>query len=192
MDGLEKAAGELKYLAGRHRDQAQAYWENSNLPCEYTIADLEVARAGAFDAASVLLEQLGEEAGKAARINGVIRDSGKACRRRVRVNPVERVYSPAGGKPYVKYSCPVCEAVGNSRISIPAGTDSCPLCGVRLNWDRELQAGDEVLAGENRIWGVLMEVWKDKSKKPYGGVVETETGACSFRVTEMTLLEGRE
>lgn len=77
-------------------------------------------------------------------MNGVIYDAKVAHKRKVKVNPIAHHYEKPGEQPYIKYNCPVCDAVGNKHISVPHGTSHCPLCGVALNWDRKPEIGDTV------------------------------------------------
>ena len=51
-----------------------------------------------------------------------------------KVKPIAHHYMPNGT--YIKYSCPVCEALGN-RHSVHKGEENCPLCNVNLLWDEE-------------------------------------------------------
>lgn len=78
-------------------------------------------------------------------MNGVIKDSPLCYKRKVKVNPIARHYENLGEQPYIKYSCPVCDAVGNRPFSITEGTENCPLCGVALNWNRKPEVGDAVV-----------------------------------------------
>ena len=71
-------------------------------------------------------------------MNGVIRNSNIAHKRTVKVNPIPRHYEKPGEEPYIKWNCPVCTALGN-HVSITEGIESCPLCGVSLNWDRPVK-----------------------------------------------------
>lgn len=67
-------------------------------------------------------------------IEGVVCASEYAYRRFTRIKPAERHYEEPGEKPYIKYSCPVCETVGNLHQVTP-GEGNCPLCGVNLSWE---------------------------------------------------------
>lgn len=82
-------------------------------------------------------------------LTGVIVDSNKACKRLVSVDPIAAHYEEKGEPPYIKYRCPVCRALGN-KVSIPHGVESCPLCGVHLNWDRKPEKGDLVIITNSR------------------------------------------
>lgn len=77
-------------------------------------------------------------------ITGVIKNEKKAYKRLVSVNPVPHHYEEKGDLPYIKFGCPVCEAVGN-RVQVTPGLGSCMLCGVSLNWDRIIEPGDRVI-----------------------------------------------
>lgn len=66
-------------------------------------------------------------------INGKIIKAECAYQRIIYINPVEHHYEDPGEKPYIKYGCPVCEAVGNLHQVTP-GEENCPLCGVNLSW----------------------------------------------------------
>lgn len=80
-------------------------------------------------------------------ITGVITNSNKAYKRKVSVNPIPHHYEKLGEKPYIKWSCPVCEAVGN-KAQILHGVKNCSLCGVSLNWDRKPKVGDTVIIND--------------------------------------------
>ena len=69
-----------------------------------------------------------------AAIEGVVSESETMHRRFVRVKPIEHHYEEPGEEPYIKYGCPVCEAIGN-RHSVTQGEKTCPLCGVNLSWE---------------------------------------------------------
>lgn len=66
-------------------------------------------------------------------IEGNVKDSEYAYQRITHVRPIEHHYEELGEKPYIKYGCPVCEAVGNSHQVVP-GEEKCRLCGVNLSW----------------------------------------------------------
>lgn len=66
-------------------------------------------------------------------IDGVVKDAGAAYMRTTSVKPIEHHYEEPGEEPYIKYSCPVCEAVGNIHQVTP-GEEKCRLCGVNLIW----------------------------------------------------------
>lgn len=62
-------------------------------------------------------------------INGKVTNAEHAYQRITYVHPTKHHYEEPGEEPYIKYSCPVCEAVGN-RLSITQEEKTCPLCGV--------------------------------------------------------------
>lgn len=76
-------------------------------------------------------------------------------KQQVRLRPVAHHYEKQGEKPYIKYGCPICEAIARdfepkdedegtfSRFSIPEGTTKCPVCGVNLAWDKEVELIDD-------------------------------------------------
>lgn len=80
-----------------------------------------------------------------ASVTGVIDDAKTVHKRKMRVTPIETHYEEDGESSYIKYSCPVCHAAGNTGISITKGKPKCPLCGVNLNWDRKPAVGDTVV-----------------------------------------------
>lgn len=67
-------------------------------------------------------------------INGKVIEAERVYQRITYVNPIEHHYEEPGEKPYIKYSCPVCAAVGNLHQVTP-GEENCPLCGVNLSWE---------------------------------------------------------
>lgn len=66
-------------------------------------------------------------------IDGVLRDTKETYRRTVKVNPTECHYEEVGEEPYIKYICPVCEALGR-RHQVNPVVQNCPVCGVQLYW----------------------------------------------------------
>lgn len=66
-------------------------------------------------------------------IDGKIAEAEYAYQKTSYVYPVEHHYEEPGEEPYVKYSCPVCEAIGNLHQVTP-GEKNCSLCGVNLDW----------------------------------------------------------
>lgn len=66
-------------------------------------------------------------------IEGVVEQSDLICRRSVRIKPTAHHYEGVGELPYIKYSCPVCDAIGNIHQVHPV-QQNCSLCGVRFYW----------------------------------------------------------
>lgn len=66
-------------------------------------------------------------------IEGDVVDYGWSYKRTASVKPSEHHYEEPGEKSYIKYSCPICEALGHLHQVIP-GDKNCPLCGVNLCW----------------------------------------------------------
>ncbi len=52
----------------------------------------------------------------------------------VKLRPVEEHYEQPGEKPYIKYSCPLCNMCGVMHRVHPGDT-RCPICGVNLLWE---------------------------------------------------------
>lgn len=67
-------------------------------------------------------------------INGKVTNAEYAYQRITYIHPAEHHYEEPGEEPYIKYGCPVCEAIGN-RHSVTQGEKTCPLCGVNLSWE---------------------------------------------------------
>lgn len=67
-------------------------------------------------------------------INGKVKEAEFAYQRITYIRPTEHHYEEMGENPYIKYSCPVCEAVGNLH-QVTLRDRNCPLCGVYLNWE---------------------------------------------------------
>lgn len=91
-------------------------------------------------------------------ITGVIKDAKKVCNRKVTVNPIGQHYEEEGEPEYVKWHCPVCYMIGNQKMSIPHGSDHCPACGVRLNWDRQPELNDTVYVHELGVTGTILAI----------------------------------
>lgn len=66
-------------------------------------------------------------------IDGRVTEAEYAYQRITYAHPLERHYEKPGETPYIKYCCPVCEALGNPHQVIP-DQDNCSLCNVSLNW----------------------------------------------------------
>lgn len=68
-------------------------------------------------------------------INGRVTEAEYTYQRIVYVRPMERHYEEPGETPYIKYGCPVCEALGNPH-QIISNQAYCSLCNVNLNWEK--------------------------------------------------------
>lgn len=68
-------------------------------------------------------------------IQGFVADAEYCYQRITYVRPVERHYEEPGEEPYVKYICPVCDALENIH-QVTLGEKKCPLCGVNLYWEK--------------------------------------------------------
>lgn len=66
-------------------------------------------------------------------LKGKIAESEYSYQKIAYVEPTENHYEGAGEKPYIKYSCPVCELLGNKH-QLSFGTSNCSLCNVNLTW----------------------------------------------------------
>lgn len=67
-------------------------------------------------------------------IQGEVKEAEHCYQRIAHVRPTERHYEEPGEEPYIKYGCPVCEALGNIHQVTP-GEKNCPLCSVNLSWE---------------------------------------------------------
>ena len=67
-------------------------------------------------------------------INGRVTEAEYVYQRIVYVRPSERHYEESGETPYIKYCCPVCEALGNPH-QVVLNHANCSLCNVNLNWE---------------------------------------------------------
>lgn len=72
-------------------------------------------------------------------------------KQRVKLIPNEHHYENEGEKPYIKYSCKICEQIVEQaksvhsyifdenekfvNFSFPKGTERCPCCGVYIEWN---------------------------------------------------------
>lgn len=70
------------------------------------------------------------------------------CKQKVKLRPNEHHYEDDGEKPYIKYTCQICEQLAKNmkgfrfgedgefmRFSFSEGTKQCPCCGVNIDWD---------------------------------------------------------
>lgn len=104
-------------------------------------------------------------------ISGVIRNAEYAFQRKVKVNPIRKQYHEPGEPEYCKYNCPVCQAVGNTHISIPYLDEHCPLCNVALNWSDMLELGIDVLVltePEDKNKGFIVSLPDETKESQYG------------------------
>lgn len=87
---------------------------------------------------------------KQTRINELecaIIDAPVVHKRLVYVKPIAHHYENPGEKPYIKWSCPICEAVGNQhRVSFK--DENCMLCGIHLTWEHV----EEEMATKNTLF----------------------------------------
>lgn len=91
-------------------------------------------------------------------MNGIIVNAKHVHGKHAKVNPIPHHYEGPGEKPYIKWHCPVCETLGNIRVSIPEGIPDCPLCGVHLNWTVKPQVGDLILTLPDHIAGQIISI----------------------------------
>lgn len=68
-------------------------------------------------------------------INGRVSEADFAYQRITYVRPLEHHYEEPGEVPYIKYSCPVCDALGNPHQVI-SNQVKCSLCNVNLDWGK--------------------------------------------------------
>ena len=104
-------------------------------------------------------------------ISGVIRNAEYAFQRKVKVNPIRKQYHDLGEPEYYKYNCPVCQAVGNTHISIPYLDEHFPLCNVALNWSYMLELGIDVLVltePEDKNKGFIVSLPDETKESQYG------------------------
>ena len=75
-------------------------------------------------------------------IKGYITKHKYAYQKKVKVYPIEHHYSNAYEPHYIKWACPVCEAVGH-KVSIAKYTKKCSACGVAFKWIEESEENNE-------------------------------------------------
>lgn len=69
-------------------------------------------------------------ANRALTLQGTVTEGRYKYQRMTKVEPVPHYYDDD----YIKYSCPVCEALGNKH-QVSEGRSNCPLCNVNLAWE---------------------------------------------------------
>lgn len=69
-------------------------------------------------------------------LKGKVTESEYSFQRITYVKPTENHYENVGENPYIKYSCPVCELLGNKN-QVPIGISNCSLCNVNLLWEEQ-------------------------------------------------------
>ena len=70
------------------------------------------------------------------KIDGYVTDSKKIYEKVTYVKPVKHDYSDENHQNYYKYTCPVCDTLGNPHQIHPYETN-CSLCNVNLIWNEE-------------------------------------------------------
>ena len=65
---------------------------------------------------------------------GYVTESNICCKRKTYMRPIKHDYSDDECPNYYKYSCPVCDMLGN-RHQVTVGDTNCPLCNVNLMWE---------------------------------------------------------
>lgn len=76
-----------------------------------------------------------DHAGWFTSLNGIVTEGKYAYQRITKVKPVLHYY----GDDYIKYGCPICEALGNKH-QIAYSSAQCSQCNVNLSWE---ESGDE-------------------------------------------------
>lgn len=67
-------------------------------------------------------------------IEGRIKKAKYAFQKTVSIRPIEHNYANKNEPKYIKYVCPICQALGNS-FQLSEGMENCPLCNVNLLWN---------------------------------------------------------
>lgn len=77
-------------------------------------------------------------------LSGYVVPAELIYKRKTSVFPTAHEYGDVD-KPYTKYTCPVCAALGNPH-QVTEGMPNCPLCNVNLIWDaaeKEIENGKQ-------------------------------------------------
>ncbi|MGG4105211.1 hypothetical protein AAXB25_14940 [Paenibacillus lautus] len=74
-------------------------------------------------------------------LEGKVTEAKYTYQRLTFIKPTEHHYEKKGEVPYIKYGCPVCDALGNKH-QLTFGEKNCGLCNVNLTWD-ELWKGEK-------------------------------------------------
>lgn len=67
-------------------------------------------------------------------ISGCVENADYIFQRTSKVKPIAKHYENDMEPEYIKYSCPICVALGNKH-QLLKGSGNCPLCNVNLVWD---------------------------------------------------------
>lgn len=67
-------------------------------------------------------------------MEGKVTQAQHAYQRITYVKPVPHYYGQDGDKPYIKFTCPVCDTLGNFH-QVTEGDKNCPQCSVNLTWE---------------------------------------------------------
>lgn len=68
---------------------------------------------------------------------GYVTESNVAHKRITYMRPVKRDYSDSYHPNYYKYTCPICDMLGNKH-QVSKGDKNCCLCGVNLLWEDDI------------------------------------------------------
>lgn len=75
-------------------------------------------------------------------------------KQRVKLKPIAHHYEKPGEKPYIKWGCPICEAIARDygpdedgetfdKFSFVKGISNCPCCGVNFAWEEDSKLKDD-------------------------------------------------
>lgn len=81
-------------------------------------------------------------------LQGKVTESDYSYEKVTFIKPIEHHYEENGERPYIKYGCPVCEALGNKH-QVTYNTEKCDLCGVNLLWECNEICREDVAKCEN-------------------------------------------
>lgn len=70
-------------------------------------------------------------------VYGYVTESNATHKRITYMRPTKRDYSDKDHPNYYKYTCPVCDMLGNKH-QVHKGETNCCLCGVNLLWEEEI------------------------------------------------------
>lgn len=75
-------------------------------------------------------------------MEGYVVEARVCCKRKTYVKPIIHDYSDKWHPNYFKYSCPVCDSLGNPH-QVGKYEKNCPLCNVNLYWAESEEGAEE-------------------------------------------------